>query len=332
MLKEIKIELTNKCLRNCIHCSNQATNKLNNLQQLDFKDVVKVIEESHDMGVHRIVFTGGEPMQYDNLDLLIEIASNYKMQTAIYTFEYRTKESLEKYKKLIDKGLSQIIYSLADSLSKEENLSIYSNEEFFEKLLIDTKTKLGFHYVLTKDSYQEYKEVVKRVLNHFKDKNYFDKVSFLRFVPHGRGTEDMDLSLIELLSFKKYYLSLPKEIQNKIRLGSPWNILGIKNILCKIANEVMIIGFDGIAYPCDSIKYFYDLGISGNIKDKSLKELYNSEYFMNLRNLFVNNDYNLCQGGCLGQKIRVYYKNDDEKEKVLKKCYLQRDPKCLKNK
>ena len=35
MLKEIKIELTNKCARNCKHCSSNATNNIDNLKELD---------------------------------------------------------------------------------------------------------------------------------------------------------------------------------------------------------------------------------------------------------------------------------------------------------
>ena len=33
----------------------------------------------------------------------------------------------------------------------------------------------------------------------------------------------------------------------------------------------MIIGFDGIAYPCDSIKYFTKLGYSRKYKRKLFK-------------------------------------------------------------
>ena len=66
MLKEIKIELTNKCARNCKHCSSNAT---------------------------------------------------------------RTDETLNKYKHLINLGLNKIVYSLADSLSDEKDISIYNNED-----------------------------------------------------------------------------------------------------------------------------------------------------------------------------------------------------------
>ena len=46
MLKEIKIELTNKCSRNCKHCSSNATSSIGNLKILDFEDVSIVIKEA----------------------------------------------------------------------------------------------------------------------------------------------------------------------------------------------------------------------------------------------------------------------------------------------
>ena len=55
MLKEVKIELTNKCSRNCYHCSSRASNK--NIIMLDYQDVIKVIREAADLGVKKIVFS-----------------------------------------------------------------------------------------------------------------------------------------------------------------------------------------------------------------------------------------------------------------------------------
>ena len=98
----------------------------------------------------------------------------------------------------------------------------------------------------------------------------------------------------------------------------------------------MIIGFDGIAYPCDSIKYFTKLGISGNIKENTLEEMYNSSYFSNIRSLNIDNscstckDYKICKSGCIGQKIIANYTENEDKIKVLRKCINSRDPKCMR--
>ncbi len=334
MLKEIKIELTNKCSRNCMHCSSNAINNINNLKELNFEDVCKIIEEAKQIGVQTIVFTGGEPLMYDRLPDLVKLTSKLGMKSTIYTFAYRTDETLNKYKNLINLGLNKIIYSLADSLSNETDISSYDKEYFFDKVFENNDAKLGFHYTVSKNSIFKLETILNETINTFNDKKYFEKISLLRFVPHGKGTIDMDLSKEDLLTIKNLYLN--SNNKNRIRLGTPWNILDIENTPCIIADEIMIIGFDGIAYPCDSIKYFTKLGISGNIKENSLMEMYNSDYFSNIRKFNTDNacssckQYPVCKSGCIGQKIIANYADSNNKVLMLKRCINSRDPKCMR--
>ena len=334
MLKELKIELTNKCSRNCKHCSSSATSDNKNLKKLEFNYISRVIKEAKLMGVETIVFTGGEPLMYDKLDELVKLTTDLGMKSTIYSFAYRNDQTLKQYRTLIKNGLNKIIYSLADTLSDEEELSTYEKEEFFDKVFEENNATLGFHYAVSKDSIGRLNKVINQTIQTFDNKKYFDKISLLRFVPHGKGTNDMDLSKEELLSIKDLYLN--SDNKSRIRLGSPWNILGIENNPCIIADEIMIIGFDGIAYPCDSIKYFTKLGISGNIRENSLREMYNSEYFTNIRNLNVSNScsscnqYSICKSGCIGQKIIANCTQDGDKAKVLRRCINSRDPKCMR--
>ena len=256
------------------------------------------------------------------------------MKSTIYTFAYRTNETLNKYIELIDLGLNKIVYSLADSLSDEVDISIFEKKEFFDKVFKDNNARLGFHYTISKDSFSRLESVVNETIETFKTRSYFDKVSLLRFVPHGKGTTNMDLSKEELLILKDFYLN--SNNKDKIRLGTPWNILNIENTPCIIADEIMIIGFDGIAYPCDSIKYFTKLGISGSIKEKSLMEMYNSEYFNNIRKFNTDNSchsckqYSICKSGCIGQKIIANYTENNDKVLTLKRCINSKDPKCMR--
>lgn len=334
MLKEVKIELTNKCSRNCKHCSSNATNSFGNLKELDFDDVARIIKEAKIMGVDTIVFTGGEPLMYNRLPELIKLTAKLGMNSTIYTFAYRIDETLNKYRILINLGLNKIVYSLADSLSNEKDISNYDIEYFFDKVFENNNAKLGFHYAVSKDSFSILEPIVSESIKKFKNKKYFDKVSLLRFVPHGKGTINMDLSKEELFVIKTFYLNLGDK--DKIRLGSPWNILGIENNPCIIADEIMIIGFDGIAYPCDSIKYFTELGISGNIRENTLIELYNSEYFSNIRSFNTDNccssceQYSICKSGCIGQKMIANYIESDDKVLTLKRCINSKDPKCMR--
>lgn len=334
MLKEVKIELTNQCSRNCKHCSSSATSDSKNIKELDFNNVSRIIREAKLIGVETIVFTGGEPLMYDRISELVKLTSSLDMKTTIYSFAYRNAQTLKQYRTLIENGLNKIIYSLADNLSDEEELSTYEKEEFFDRLFENSNATLGFHYVVSKDSISRLNEVVNKTIQVFDNKRYFDKVSLLRFVPHGKGTNNMDLSKEELLLIKDLYLN--SDNKSRIRLGSPWNILEIENSPCIIADEIMIIGFDGVAYPCDSIKYFTELGISGNIKENTLSEMYNSEYFTNIRNLNTSNScsscnqYSICKSGCIGQKIIANYTQDEDKMKILRRCINSRDPKCMR--
>ena len=334
MLKEVKIELTNRCSRNCKHCSSNATSNIGNLKFLNFYDVVRIINEAKIIGTETIVFTGGEPLLYDRLSELVELTSKLGMNSTIYTFAYRTDKVLNKYRELIDLGLIKIVYSLADSLSDEEDISIYNMIDFFDKVFENNNATLGFHYTVSKDSFSKLESVVTDTIEAFKNRSYFDRISLLRFVPHGKGTTTMDLSKEELLAIKSLYIN--SNDKDKIRLGTPWNILGIENTPCIIADEIMVIGFDGIAYPCDSIKYFTKLGISGNIKENSLAEMYNSEYFSNIRKFNTDNScsfceqYSICKSGCIGQKIIANYTENEDKVLTLKRCINSKDPKCMR--
>ena len=80
-----------------------------------------------------------------------------------------------------------------------------------------------------KDSFSRLKQVVNETIDTFKTRSYFDKVSLLRFVPHGKGTIDMDLSKEELLAIKKLYLN-SKISPSKIKSTSFRDALIFKRI------------------------------------------------------------------------------------------------------
>ena len=61
---EIHVELTNKCILNCKHCSSLA-NKCTN--ELEFDDILNFIEKLGDEYNIRLILTGGEPLLKQNL-------------------------------------------------------------------------------------------------------------------------------------------------------------------------------------------------------------------------------------------------------------------------
>lgn len=84
MLKEVKIELTNKCSRNCKHCSSSATSDNKNLKSLDYND-----EE--------------ELSTYSKEEFFDEV---FKGQTATLGFHYAvSKDSISKLNEVINQTI-----------------------------------------------------------------------------------------------------------------------------------------------------------------------------------------------------------------------------------
>lgn len=309
MLKEVKIEVTNLCYRNCKHCSTDATYEEEKHRFLDKQKIKNIILEAHEMGATSIVLTGGEATLYSDLDEVISYAKKLGLNTKLYTFCYRTNENVSLLQNLHKAGLDEIIYSTATSLITSKELSTYNIAEFVNIIASTSNLKIGFHHVVTKDTIDDIKKLDKYI---DASGNNFTKLSFLRYVPnHGRGTMELVPTDEQYGIFHMYLFNLFKKYGNKIRIGSPFNVLNLKNTPCNAADETMIVGYDGRVYPCDAMKYFDYLGFGGNINDYSLRAIYDSTYFKNIR---VYKDmhgekcmgcpnYKICRSGCLGQKM-----------------------------
>ena len=130
-------ECTLTCNAKCKHCGSSAEKRKyeGELTTEEIKKAFKQISQDMDATKIWIDVTGGEPLMYDRLPELVELTSKLGMKSTIYTFAYRTDETLNKYRQLIDLGLNKIVYSLADSLSDEEDISVYDKVEFFDKVV-----------------------------------------------------------------------------------------------------------------------------------------------------------------------------------------------------
>jgi radical SAM protein with 4Fe4S-binding SPASM domain len=308
MLREVKIEITNLCYRNCKHCSSDATCDNNTHLFLSVNTIRNIIDQAHAMHVNSIVFTGGEATLHPSLLDIIKYAKQLGLHIKLYSMCYRTDDTLKLLQQLNENGLDEIIYSTAESLARGEELSTYSLEEFIASLIKNTNLSIGFHHVVTNQTIDCLNDLSKYI---DASGDHINKLSFLRYVPHGRGNIDLIPSKDEMNIFKQSLLDLKDKYKDKIRIGSPFNVLNIDNTPCNAADETMIIGFDGHVYPCDAMKYFDYFGTGGNIYEQSLNDIYNSKYFTDIRNLKNNHNescikcknYSICQSGCLGQKM-----------------------------
>ena len=313
-MKEVKIELTEQCNRWCKHCSSKAKNT--DYKSLDIDTVKRIIDESKEIEAKSIVLTGGEATLYPKLDEVISYASNNGLEIKLYSMCNPTLENIEYLRHLNTIGLKEIIYSTTYNLTLDGVVTLDKLKEFFPLLLDKTNIRLGVHHAILKDTVYDIDELIKLFFSL--DDTKTTNLSFLRYVPHGRGTKDLLLNRDELIWFRNKMIEYKKIYGDKIRLGSPWNFLGIEKTECSAAEKSLIVGFDGNVYPCDAMKYFDYLGSGGNIYHNSLKEIYNSKYFNDIRTFkkcsslecLECSNYEICKGGCLGQKMVAFISPD----------------------
>ena len=90
MLKEVKIELTNKCSRNCKHCSSSATSDNKNLKSLDYNDEEELSTYSKE----------------EFFDEVLKANSNFRFHYAV------SKDSISKLNEVINQLLKHLIKTL----------------------------------------------------------------------------------------------------------------------------------------------------------------------------------------------------------------------------
>ena len=119
-LYSLFVELTYACNLKCVHCYNPKN--ISNVQ-IDFNKMKNIIDEAKELGVFKIVFSGGEcTLDIDFIEI-VEYARSQRMSVEIFTNGQNLYDNPELLKRLIN------------SYPYRVGLSMYSmNEETHEKI------------------------------------------------------------------------------------------------------------------------------------------------------------------------------------------------------
>lgn len=317
-LKELCLEITNKCPMKCIHCSAKAEKHLEN--ELTIFEIKKTIEEFHQQGGNILEISGGEPISHPNIFEIITYAAKHEIETRLYTSGFLLTE--RKINKLISSGLDKIIFNLQGSKS-EIHEEITCKEGSFDKVIKNIKILrpknfwVGVHYVPMKTNYQDMKNVAELCLE-----NDVSEFAILRFVPQGRGFINRKILELEKEDTNDLFKSIGeiKKIENlRTRIGRPFKILSscYNNFEFKKCNAGItkcLIKPNGDVAPCPAFKQNQRYVI-GNIRKSMLKSVWNSSRWDEFREFDYNKmsgncascrDLGSCKGGCPAQRILEY--------------------------
>ena len=273
-----EIQTNNLCNGACLMCpiSKVKNNKPERMSDELFEKIIKDIAEN---GTDAFVlpFLQNEPLMDNDLFKklkLIKRMSNGKIATGFVT--NGTLFTKEKIKELCEAGVDDVFFSIDASTEEtyskiRKGLNYNRVLENIENLrLANCKTNIIAEFLLQKDNYSE--------LNDFKE--YWGKKgikTFIQSVNNRAGTVSnfRDVSLTrEDFSFRKNLTS----ILELIITGGCWELIDHFNVLCN--GDVILCCND-----------YSRRTILGNVKNNSIKEIWNSQKYQSIREAIFNKDF-----------------------------------------
>jgi radical SAM protein with 4Fe4S-binding SPASM domain len=319
-LRELKIEVNRNCPLRCLHCSSngwpEAPDRLNPHK------VSELIKEFAYLGGEKLCISGGEPLCYEELSYVIDSCQRTNIGVSLYTTGIVSnggspKPMSEKAAAMLaEKGVT-LIFSLHGACAKtHDTLTQVLGSFDSTRRAIEKATARGasveIHVVPTAINFRELADITGLV-----DSFNIKKVSWLRFVPQGRGFFNKDilqLSKEQLRELARKKIHLQQTCPTvTIRTGAPFNILCPRiPASCEAGISVLTIGPDGSISPCDAFKGFRFPDDLGNVLHHSLTEVWHKSYILNsVRALHESRLdtscascplYSTCNSGCLAQK------------------------------
>ena len=337
-LRELKVEVTRECPLECLHCSSNGAPLAS--ERLHPNKMVSLIEEFAEMGGEALAISGGEPLVYENLPLILKACRRINIRPDLYTTGIRRNGCpispiAEDTIELLNQSCARVIFSLHGAQAKTHDTLTQRIGSFDTTLVsiertIQAKIPTEVHIVPTAMNLEEIGGITKLVTSVG-----IKRISWLRFVPQGRGYLYKDA--LQLTKQQVMYLDEIKDrLQQrykevKIRTGAPFNILCPDLPLpCTAGLSTLIIRPDGRALPCDAFKRFEVRDDFGSILNHSLSDVWYKSYLLNavrqIQELKSDSScasclkYERCRSGCLAQKAIAAGRLMDGK-----------DPDCLLN-
>ncbi len=356
--EEIGIEVTHDCSLECRFCSSSAGHPpQTGMEGLPLDVVGDVLDDAvSEMEASIISLSGGEPLIYEPIWRILGMVSKRELHCKLYTcgvvFDSHgnrisvLEDSWQRLLDLFPVDHITVIFNLqGHDPSKVDALMNVSGAFDLLKASIERAVDAGLnceaHMVPMKPNYQRILEVA-----DFAASLRLSKLSFLRFVPQGRGLENLDdlaLTAEEFLELQQTLLELRRSNRKiKFRLGCPIDFQFLvdpeaKYTPCRGGNDAPLVLPNGDVHMCPAwknLKHF----CAGNVKDGGLGDIWAKALLYEMFRKFVDAPKSItgfcrdncqyldkCKGGCTAQRILAH----SSKITTLDKClFLSPDPLC----
>ena len=322
---EITIYPTLNCNLKCKFCF--VKNKNKGKKEIDIATWLRFLREAKEMNVLSISILGGEPTRYEYIDELIKGINELKIKATITTNGIGIKESTKKA--LIECGYVMPVFSVQSFTKRNLELmgvdytSVLETVEF----MIQSGKEVRLNSVYTNQGIEEFCQIIDYCIekgirrysigvyidinsqnenvktNSFKDVRILDEKLQL-YIVNKYGENKLELSVEGCMLYSGY-----PEFEHEIQTLSPFEQ---EYFGCRAGKSKLEIYSDGSVYPCICLEN--EITPTSNIKNKSLKEIWNNDIVTNaIRSKKTTNKecqkcgYNIiCNSGCMAIKMKKY--------------------------
>ena len=296
----VSVNLTNKCNLSCIYCEIGKSDFTSGNGQLNYEDMVWVIDEMSRLSMKRLAVNGGEPFLFHRLIDLVSLASRKKIECtltsngmSVHKLDERSLQSLKESKVRINISIDSFDNTI--NAITRGNKSALGNALASIKVLKEAGIPLKVLCVISKYNYTGLLEFVREAHRLGVPEVLFQPVIYVSNYPgiknvKDKGTLNVDLDHAEILSDQINKI-IEFERKHRIKtnvyrmkhwinpyLGQVQNGNGnfffeplLKRFYCREIDAIIEISFEGNIQACGLIAS----GISiRNRNDEGLLELW----------------------------------------------------------
>lgn len=256
------VELTSYCNYRCIMCPNKDLPK-DQKGYMDWDLYQKIIDESKNFVFDINLAHRGESLLHPQIGEMIEYAKQNKLFTRLHTNGSLLTEKLSS--RIISSGLDRISFSF-DGYDKETYEKIRRGGDFHQTL-----ENIQRFLEIKKQAQSKRPGVAIEVI-HFNQENSSSQAK-KDFKGQFQGLPLDEFVMKELHNWAGEF-EIKRDPQKYSMCPFPWNAL--------------VIYWDGAVLPCT--QDFFGSYVVGNVRDSSLREIWNSPRMVNLRAKLVAQD------------------------------------------
>ena len=320
-IRDLTVEITRKCPMNCTICSSDGGAR--DPAELSLAELCRITDDAKDLGATVISLSGGEPLECPHVIDYIRYVKHVGLTLNLYTCGNLISDNQlqaipkEIFSALKELSVDKIIFSIHGP-NAEIHEKITSRKGSFENLITSIKRAqnanhiVELHFVPVLQNFESLPEVC-----HLAEELGIRQLSILRFVPQGRGAQnrkDLEITGNEIQKLQKTLKKIYENSSIELRFGSPFNCFNIDNrSKCSAGIDKAILRPDGFFFPCVSLKRIIETDEETNIRNSSLREIWNDSRIFRLIRSFhktiENSDcrhcvhFEMCGGGCLTHRM-----------------------------